>query len=38
METNDLSESEPDRTKAMKAELDAWMTSVIVSLNGEDYQ
>jgi hypothetical protein len=38
-ETNDLS-SDPihrERLERMKAELDAWMRSVIRSLNGEDY-
>ena len=38
MESRDLIESEPARTKAMQGDLDPWMTSVIASLNGEDYK
>lgn len=40
METDDLSEhpGQRERLAAMKADLDAWMRSVVRSLNGEDYQ
>ncbi len=37
-EKKDISESEPERTRRMKAELEAWQKSVIRSLNGEDYK
>ncbi len=36
-EEHDLIEREPDRANAMKKELDAWLKSVVGSLNGEDY-
>jgi hypothetical protein len=38
MEANDLIESELARAEAMRDELDAWMASVIASLNGDDYK
>jgi arylsulfatase A-like enzyme len=36
-ETKDLADAEPDRVKKMKADLEAWLLSVVKSLNGEDY-
>ena len=40
METNDLSKKSQhkQRLERMKKELDAWMRSVIRSLNGKDYE
>jgi response regulator RpfG family c-di-GMP phosphodiesterase len=35
-ETN-LVDDHPDRVKAMRESLETWQTSVIRSLNGEDY-
>jgi len=37
-EKNDLADAQPDRAGAMKAELEAWLTSVVHSLNGDDYR
>ncbi|NLS90914.1 MAG: sulfatase-like hydrolase/transferase [Planctomycetaceae bacterium] len=36
-EANDLAGAEPERVKQMKADLEAWLLSVVKSLNGEDY-
>jgi arylsulfatase A-like enzyme len=36
-EARDRLADEPDRARAMKAELDAWLKSVVRSLNGQDY-
>jgi len=38
MEKKDLADAEPDRAKAMRSGLEAWLTSVVRSLNGEDYR
>lgn len=38
MESNNLSQLQPDKTKKMKSELEKWMKSVVRSLNGEDYK
>jgi hypothetical protein len=38
METKNLLDSAPERAHAMQAELDAWMGSVVNSLNGKDYR
>ena len=38
MESDDVAADHPDRTAAMSKELDAWMGSVIDSLNGKDYR
>ncbi|MCP4639696.1 MAG: sulfatase-like hydrolase/transferase [bacterium] len=37
MEARDLATEQPTRTNAMRAELEAWLASVVRSLNGEDY-
>jgi arylsulfatase A-like enzyme len=37
-EKNDLADQQADRVKAMRADLEAWLTSVVRSLNGEDYR
>ncbi len=37
-ESRDLVATQPDRTAAMRAALDAWLASVTASLRGEDYQ
>lgn len=37
MEKTDLSEAEGERLKRMKTELEAWLLSVVKSLNGADY-
>ena len=37
-EKRDLAEKKPKRFAKMKASLQAWQTSVIASLNGEDYK
>jgi len=37
-EQHDLTGSQADRTDAMTAELNQWLTSVVHSLNGDDYQ
>ncbi len=36
-EKNNLADEESDRVEAMQAELKSWLTSVVGSLNGEDY-
>lgn len=36
-ETANLAEREPDRVKTMQTGLEAWLKSVVQSLNGEDY-
>ena len=36
-ETTDLAEEEPARVKEMQPALEAWLKSVVQSLNGEDY-
>ncbi len=38
MEEKDLTVSEPEKTKSMLAGLDAWLVSVVNSLNGKDYK
>jgi len=37
-EAKDLAEQDARRTKAMKAALEAWLASVVRSLNGKDYR
>jgi arylsulfatase A-like enzyme len=37
-EKNDLADQQADRVKAMRAALEVWLTSVVRSLNGEDYR
>ena len=37
-ESNDCATAQPKRAKAMKAQLEAWLRSVVRSLNGKDYQ
>ena len=37
-ESNDCAAAQPERAKAMKAQLEAWLRSVVRSLNGKDYQ
>ena len=37
-EKNDLAGEQADRVKAMRADLEAWLTSVVHSLNGDDYR
>ena len=37
-EKTDLASQQPDRMKAMQGELDAWLKSVVESLNGKDYR
>lgn len=37
-EGNDLSDAQPERVQSMKAPLEAWLRSVVRSLNGKDYQ
>ncbi len=37
-EGRDLLAQQPDRAAAMRKELEAWLASVVRSLNGEDYQ
>ncbi|MCX7827496.1 MAG: hypothetical protein N2689_18350, partial [Verrucomicrobiae bacterium] len=37
-ELNDLAASKPQRAARMKGELDAWLRSVVASLNGSDYK
>jgi len=37
-EKNDLAPQQADRAGAMRADLEAWMTSVVRSLNGQDYR
>jgi len=37
-ESHDCTAAQPERTKAMQAELETWLQSVARSLNGEDYQ
>jgi arylsulfatase A-like enzyme len=37
MEEKDLAESEPDRVARMTKALNAWLVSVVKSLNGADY-
>jgi hypothetical protein len=36
-ESRDRAARAPDRTKAMRAQLEAWLRSVVQSLNGKDY-
>jgi arylsulfatase A-like enzyme len=36
-ESNDVLEAHPERAKAMKGQLEAWLVSVVRSLNGRDY-
>jgi len=36
-EQHDLAMEQPDRTAGLRAELEEWQTSVMRSLNGEDY-
>lgn len=36
-ESDDLAETNPDRVAAMEQELEAWLSSVVASLNGKDY-
>ncbi|MDG2124326.1 MAG: sulfatase-like hydrolase/transferase, partial [Verrucomicrobiales bacterium] len=38
MESKNLATTHPDRTKTMHAALSTWLTSVVDSLNGNDYQ
>jgi arylsulfatase A-like enzyme len=38
MEAKDVLAAEPERAKAMGAELEAWLLSVVRSLNGADYR
>ncbi|MBM3892466.1 MAG: hypothetical protein FJ388_25395 [Verrucomicrobia bacterium] len=38
VESRDLTASESDRTGRMKGELEAWLRSVVASLNGDDYK
>jgi len=33
-----LAAQQADRVKAMRADLEVWLTSVVRSLNGEDYR
>ena len=37
-ETTDLSPSQPERTENLRSGLEAWLQSVVHSLNGEDYE
>jgi len=37
MEKSNLAGAQPDRAKAMRTQLDAWLSSVVDSLNGKDY-
>jgi len=37
-EKNDRTARQADRVKAMRADLEVWLTSVVRSLNGEDYR
>ena len=37
METDDVADQQPDQTESMKSALHQWLTSVVQSLNGEDY-
>ena len=37
-EKNDLADRQADRVKTMRADLEVWLTSVVRSLNGEDYR
>lgn len=36
-EKNDLAAGQPERVKAMRAQLEPWLLSVVRSLNGQDY-
>lgn len=36
-EGNDLSARDPERTTSIRAQLEAWLLSVVQSLNGKDY-
>jgi hypothetical protein len=38
MEETDVAAEQPDRVKAMRMELEAWLGTVVDSLNGEDYE
>lgn len=38
VEKHDISEAQPERLASMKKKLNAWQTSVVRSLNGEDYE
>ena len=37
-EANDLADAQPQRVAAMRPKLEAWLQSVVRSLNGEDYR
>jgi len=37
-ESKDCATAQPERARAMKAELEGWLRSVVRSLNGKDYQ
>ena len=37
METKDVRDANADRAKKLRADLEAWLTSVVRSLNGKDY-
>ena len=37
MEKENLADKQPERLKAMQKQLEAWLTSVVGSLNGDDY-
>lgn len=37
METTDVAEEHPERVRAMRRALEAWQTSVVHSMNGQDY-
>lgn len=37
MEATNIADQDPDRVKAMQAQLNAWLGSVVSSLNGADY-
>ena len=36
-EATDLADSEADRVERMRIDLEAWLRSVVASLNGKDY-
>jgi len=38
MQETDLAEKHPEKLKAMRKELDAWMASVKASFEGNDYR
>ena len=37
MEAKNLADAQPERVRAMSAELETWQASVVDSLNGKDY-